>query len=83
MSFSVSSLEAASKYCTLPRSGDFALISGPRRRPLSTTGRLPSFTKISYNVRRKKYVPYFSDPCALLKFVFYWNIIFVGRFVYS
>lgn len=75
MSFSVSSLEAASKYCTLPRSGDFALTSGPRRRPVSTTGRLPSFNKISYNVRRKKYVPYFSDLWTLLNFIFYGNII--------
>jgi hypothetical protein len=47
MSLSVSSLEAASKYCTLPRSGDFALTSGSRRRPVSTAGRLPSFSKLS------------------------------------
>jgi len=78
MSLSVSSLEAASKYCTLPRSGDFALTSGPRRRPVSTTGRLPSFTKISYNVSRKKYVPYFSDMYALLNVIFYRNIIVIG-----
>jgi hypothetical protein len=77
MSFSVSSLEAASKYCTLPRSGDFALTSGPRRRPVSTTGRLPTFTKISYNVRRKKYVPHFSDVCVFLKVICYMNIIFI------
>lgn len=51
MSFSVSSLEAASKYCTLPRSGDFALTSGPRRRPVSTTG-YPSNTMRNTLLRR-------------------------------
>ncbi|PSN34188.1 hypothetical protein C0J52_23020 [Blattella germanica] len=51
VSLSVSSLEAASKYCTLPRSGDFALSSGPRRRPVSTTG-YPSNTMRNTLLRR-------------------------------
>ncbi|XP_021933252.1 mucin-3A [Zootermopsis nevadensis] len=51
MSLSVSSLEAASKYCTLPRSGDFAMSGGPRRRPVSTTG-YPSNTMRNTLLRR-------------------------------
>lgn len=51
VSLSVSSLEAASKYCTLPRSGDFALTSGSRRRPVSTAG-YPSNTMRNTLLRR-------------------------------
>ncbi|XP_067003167.1 protein MTSS 2 isoform X4 [Anabrus simplex] len=51
MSLSVCSLEAASKYCTLPRSGESTLPSGPRRRPLSTTG-YPSSTMKNALLRR-------------------------------
>nr|CAD7431101.1 unnamed protein product [Timema monikensis] len=39
VSLSVYSLASASKYCTLPRSGDSALLmNGTRRRPVSATG---------------------------------------------
>ncbi|GFG33978.1 hypothetical protein Cfor_04854, partial [Coptotermes formosanus] len=63
MSFSVSSLEAASKYCTLPRSGDFALTSGPRRRPVSTTGSGISVAETVRTLTELKHTP--ASPSAL------------------
>ncbi|XP_049814786.1 uncharacterized protein LOC126262296 isoform X2 [Schistocerca nitens] len=51
VSFSVCSLDAASKYCTLPRSGAVLPPNGQRQRPVSTTG-YPSGTMRNSLLRR-------------------------------